>query len=125
MRRVQPPEIVVAGLAGLLLIGTIFGALHDPDDDHGPPASAAGTAVEIDSFQFAPRELSVATGDTVTWTNLDSAKHAIKGEGNTPAQSEDLDQGETYEFTFDQPGTYPYICSIHTSMRGTVVVGAD
>jgi plastocyanin len=36
--------------------------------------------------------------------------------------SDDLGEGDAFSFTFDQPGSFPYICGIHNYMRGTVTV---
>jgi plastocyanin len=114
----------VAAAAGLLLLGTIIGAFHDrADSDDTPSSASGGTAVEIQGFAFGPETLNVAVGDTVTWTNQDSAEHTVKGDDDIPTQSKPLAQGETYEFTFPEAGTYDYKCTIHDSMQGTIVVG--
>jgi plastocyanin len=66
----------------------------------------------------------VKTGTTVTWMNNDGAPHTIVSEAGSPAtfSSESLSTGASYSFTFAQPGTYTYHCSIHPSMKGTVIV---
>jgi plastocyanin len=99
-------------------------------EDGGPAAGgsgqrpAAGVAeqVTIRDFAFDPPDLSVAVGTTVTWTNEDNTTHTVTGTDPGPIASPDLDHGETYSVTFDQTGTFPYICSIHTQMTGTVTV---
>jgi LPXTG-motif cell wall-anchored protein len=63
----------------------------------------------------------VKSGDTVTWTNRDSAPHtatASNGSFNTGT----LKQGASASHTFTTAGTIAYICAIHPSMHGTVVV---
>jgi plastocyanin len=66
----------------------------------------------------------VKAGTTVTWTNNDGATHAIASDTGDPAafSSDPISSGATYSFTFTQPGTYAYHCSIHPSMKGTVIV---
>ncbi|MBW3548634.1 MAG: cupredoxin domain-containing protein, partial [Actinobacteria bacterium] len=59
---------------------------------------------------------------TVTWTNQDSAAHTVKDSGDLFPESDELAQGDTFEFTYDTPGEYPYICGIHEYMKGTVTV---
>ena len=91
------------------------------------PAStvAGGTgAITIQNFTFSPTTLTVPAGSTVTWTNLDTADHAIASDSGSPVSffSSSLPQGGTFRFTFTSPGTYSYHCSIHPSMKGTVVV---
>jgi plastocyanin len=88
-----------------------------------PAPSGGANAVTIASFAFSPNELTVKTGSTVTWTNNDPASHTIVAD--TGAFSSDpFGKGDTYQFTFNQPGTYPYHCSLHPSMKGTILVQA-
>jgi plastocyanin len=89
------------------------------------PAAAGQTgAIAIKDFAFTPAILTVAPGTTVTWTNLDGAAHAIASDAGSPLSfaSGSLAQGASYQFTLSQPGTYTYHCSIHPSMKGTIVV---
>ena len=76
-------------------------------------------AVDIQGFVFSPDTITVTKGTTVTWTNKDSAAHTVKGTGFI---SGTLNQGQTYSHTFNEAGTFEYECSIHTSMRGKVIV---
>lgn len=119
MHAPRTPEGVVTAAAVVLLIGAGFGAFHE----RGAASRqvAMGTMVDIRDFQFGPNELSLPAGGAVTWTNRDSAAHTVRGEGMAAAMSGDLAEGDTYSFTFDEPGTYLYVCSIHPSMEGTIV----
>jgi plastocyanin len=77
--------------------------------------------VNIKDFMFEPMSITVHPGTTVTWKNLDGEPHlvvAVDGSFRSPA----LDQGESYKFRFDKPGTYAIFCGIHPSMKATVVV---
>lgn len=87
----------------------------------GTPAPVAGNAVAIRSFAFAPATLAVRAGTTVTWTNDDEEPHTVTATGG-PFRSATLPTGKTFRYTFAKPGRYPYICTIHPFMRGTVVV---
>jgi amicyanin len=88
----------------------------------------AGNAVTIQNFAFSPATITVPGGTTVTWTNQDSMQHDVVNLATGPTaqgayfKSEILQKGGAYSFTFDTPGTYPYFCSIHPSMKGTVIV---
>jgi len=88
--------------------------------------SAMGSqAVTIADFAFSPQNLSVNVGDTVTWTNQDTANHTVTSTDGGPLASPSLGQGQSYSYTFSLPGTYSYHCSIHPMMTGTVtVIGA-
>ena len=83
-------------------------------------AAAADTTVTIKNFDFA-MDVTVTPGSTVTWTNLDGEPHtvaSIDGLFRSPA----LDQNDSFHFTFDKPGVYKYICSIHPKMKAAVIV---
>ena len=84
-------------------------------------AAATGSAVTIQDFAFAPASLTVKAGTTVTWTNQDSAGHSVKWADGT-ATSATLGTGASYTRTFTTAGTFTYICGIHASMHGTIVV---
>jgi plastocyanin len=85
------------------------------------PALAASNDVAIQDFAFAPASLTVTSGTTVTWTNLDAPTHSVRWDDGTTG-SDRLATGATYARTFTTPGTYTYACGIHASMKGTIVV---
>lgn len=84
-------------------------------------APAASDAITIQNFAFAPASLTVKSGATVTWTNMDSPKHSVKWDDGTTG-SDPLATGATYTRTFATAGTFTYVCGIHASMKGTIVV---
>lgn len=91
--------------------------------DGGPSvaaASAPGTVV-IAGFAFDGQTTTVSAGATLTWTNTDAFAHSVVGAGGA-FESERLATGATFTHTFDAPGTFAYICGIHPSMTGSVVV---
>ena len=75
--------------------------------------------VSIKDFAFEPASLTVSAGDTVRWTNLDTATHTVKGSG---FESQALREGDSYEYVFTKAGNYVYECSIHPSMQGNIMV---
>ena len=86
-----------------------------------PVAFAADAMVVLKNFDFSPMDVTVTPGSTVTWKNMDGEPHTVvsaDGLFRSPA----LDQGDTYQFKFDKPGVYKYICSIHPKMRATITV---
>lgn len=84
------------------------------------PAKTAG--VTIGNFTFGPAALTVSAGTTVTWTNGDDIPHTVVSDDKATFRSKVLDSGDSFSFTFEKPGTYPYFCSIHPHMTGKVVV---
>ena len=86
--------------------------------------TAGGNTVAIKNFAFDPSSLTVKSGTVVTWTNQDGTPHTIVSDTGSPVafSSDPISSGVSYSFTFTQPGTYTYHCSIHPTMKGTIVV---
>ncbi len=89
-----------------------------PDKPTTVPVKVTKT-INIQNFAFSPTSLTVKKGTTVVWTNNDSAPHQIK---SATFNSSALSNGQTYSFTFDTVGAFPYSCAIHPSMQGTIIV---
>lgn len=87
------------------------------------PVRAQTMHVTIKSFSFQPANLIVPVGTTVTWTNQDSVDHTSTSD-TSAWDSGHLGTGQSFSFTFKQPGTFPYHCMIHPYMKGTIVVQA-
>ena len=103
----------VAALAGLLLSIAL-----------ATTASGATASVDISGFAFRPPSVTINVGDTVTWTNHDSAQHSVVFSGGGP-QTPVLSNGQSASLTFMSAGQFNYICGIHgASMSGTVIVRA-
>ena len=83
----------------------------------GGGAIAAG----IDAFTFEPSRIEASVGQKVTWTNHDPAEHTVTHEGGG-FDSGTLAAGGRFTQTFDSPGEFRYICSLHPGMKGVVVV---
>jgi plastocyanin len=86
-------------------------------------AWADDARVSIDNFTFAPATLTIAPGTTVTWTNADDIPHTVAASDKS-FKSKVLDTDEHFSFTFRQPGTYAYFCSLHPHMTGQIIVAA-
>lgn len=88
-----------------------------------PPSAGSAMVAEvaIAEFAFGPPDLDAAVGSTVTWTNSDDVTHNVFT-ANGALASPDLERGDTYSVTFDEPGTIDYYCDIHQYMRGTITV---
>ena len=83
-------------------------------------ATEAGTEVHIDNFTFAPAQLTVKVGTTVTWTNRDDIPHTVVSAGKF--RSKTMDTDGSFSFTFTAAGEYKYFCSLHPHMTGMVKV---
>jgi plastocyanin len=81
----------------------------------------ATSTILIKNFDFGPTETTVSAGSTVTWKNLDGEPHTVASlDGAFHSQA--LDQGDSFNFKFDKPGVYKYICSIHPRMKASIIV---
>ena len=88
------------------------------DEDAEPVAT---TEVQMaKSYRFEPKAISVTAGDTVTWTNDDNFTHTVQVDGQ---EDHEVDRGDSVSITFDEPGSYHYVCTLHRrDMDGTVTV---
>jgi plastocyanin len=75
--------------------------------------------VNIQNNAFNPSSVQIPAGSTVKWINLDPIQHEPKG---NVFDSGPLSQNGVFEYTFNQTGTNNYVCAIHPSMQGTIIV---
>jgi plastocyanin len=107
---------VAASVALLLVSGALLGG-------RGAGAAVEQATVVIDNFAFGTGTITVQRGTTVTWTNQDDEPHTVVSADDPKLwKSPALDTDDHFSFTFNDPGTYKYFCSIHPRMQGTVVV---
>jgi plastocyanin len=86
-----------------------------------PGAAAAGThVVELGNFVIEPAELTIQAGDTVEW-RIRSGRHSATAKDQA-WDSGELEESLTFTHRFDAPGVYPYFCTPHDFMRGTITV---
>jgi plastocyanin len=89
----------------------------------GSVALAADASVSIVNFAYSPSSVTINVGDSVTWTNNDDVAHtATANDGSFDTGS--FGSGQSRAVTFNAAGSFPYRCSIHPQMIGTVVVQA-
>jgi plastocyanin len=88
------------------------------------PILGGENTITIKNFAFDPQTLTIKSGTVVTWMNQDGPSHTVVSDSGSPVafSSDPLSNGTSYKFTFTQPGTYTYHCSIHPSMKGTIIV---
>src|SRR5579871_1832079 len=108
----------------LLLLPMAFVAACSGSGASGPPTTLGPNDVEVANFAFTPSTLTVKVGTTVTWHfNQPSAPHNVVSLSTPQLFNSGTPKGTgTFSFTFTTPGTYPYLCQVHPTMRGTIVV---
>ncbi len=92
--------------------------------DRTAAKAAANGSVTIVDFEFQPGSVTIDQGDTVTWTNNGPTSHSA----TAPDGSFDtgiFPAGQSRSHTFDEAGTFSYICTPHPNMHGTIVVRAS
>jgi plastocyanin len=125
---------LVGVLVAFLLAGAVAcGSKHKVTPPPPPTDLRGHKTIEIDANlnQFTPAAVIVDVGTKVTWRNTDSVAHDVKKAADAldfgaefGADASVFGPGQTYSFTFAKAGTYPYTCTIHTLMSGTVKVVA-
>ena len=118
MNSVKRNSLVVLLAAALMAPGAVAGNGRPSQGSASGPRVAK---VTIDNFRFTPAVLTVTAGTVVTWTNRDDMPHTVVSTDKSFA-SQALDTGDTFTYTFENPGTFDYLCSIHPRMTGRVVV---
>ena len=131
----------LAMLLACLALGLVGAGCGDDDDDDGGGNGAATTEepagggdddgggggggaaeVSMEGIAFVPPEVTVAVGDTVTWTNNDSVPHDVTADSFSSGEAGGMAGGDTFEQTFEEAGSFDYVCTVHPGMEGTVVV---
>jgi plastocyanin/predicted DNA-binding antitoxin AbrB/MazE fold protein len=77
--------------------------------------------VNIEGFAFKKDSMTIGVGTTVKWTNNDTADHQVIADGGQ-FSSPTLKQGDTWNYTFNEKGTFNYHCSLHPTMKGSIIV---
>lgn len=86
-------------------------------------ASAKVVEVDILKYKFIPQVITIAAGDTVRWLNKEKRQyHSVWFEQLDEEEPQYFFPDESYEKTFDKPGSFPYRCGPHPEMTGTVIV---
>ena len=133
----KTPVIIVTALVAVVALVAIVAASGGKKDSTANTGSsttnttntmsAATNAVMADkvtisNYMFAPGDIKVKVGTTVTWTNSDSVKHNVVSDDGKMPDGKLIAKDETYTYTFAKVGSYKYHCSPHPYMHGSVTV---
>lgn len=111
--------------AAALLVSCLTGAAGCSQQplttDQGGDPSSAGATVTVRNMEFTPKTVTIKAGQSVTWKFDDGdIRHDVTADDDSFASKAAVGGHYTHKFT--KPGKFGYDCSIHPSMRGTVVV---
>lgn len=86
--------------------------------------SAETVVIDVKDSMFGTEQpLRIKVGDTVKWVNVEKRQyHSVWFEAEGFPEAEYIFPDESWERTFDKPGTYPYRCEPHEDMLGTIIV---
>jgi plastocyanin len=119
-------------LAAAAFLGACGGGSDSSDEPPAPIDMRGKAEVEIvakGGNQFVPPDIVVDEGTEVTWVNQDTIAHNVKKSADAVdfgaefgVEAGQFGPGDTYSFTFDKAGQYPYTCTIHAGMSGRITV---
>ena len=124
---------IAALLLGLALIFLLFGCtsqMAPSTTDNTTPLPGTGTTsgevtsshtIVMQNSNFTPSSVTIKAGDKVIWTNFDGMQHTVVSDSGL-FDSGLLAKGITFEYTFNGIGTFNYHCSVHPTMKGTIIV---
>lgn len=94
----------------------------DSEQSSSPAVEGAVRIVDnAGNNSYSPNPIEAKVGETVTWVNDNSAIHSATST-NGSFDSDILQRGQTFSYTFDKEGEYPYFCTLHPNMVGKLVV---
>ena len=107
---------LLVALAALL---TVVVAAGCGESESSEPVATTEVAM-AKSYRFDPKTIEIEAGQSVTWTNEDNFTHTVQVDGQ---EDHKVERGESVSIAFDTPGTYHYVCTLHSQdMDGEVIV---
>lgn len=109
---------------GFIILTTFFiqACSKSNDYNNNPSGGTTSDTVKIQGMQFTPATITVVLGTKVIWKNLDINVHTVTSDDATSFSSGNISTNGMYSFTFTANGSFPYHCSLHPGMTGTILV---
>jgi plastocyanin len=136
MQPASPRMMPASTLVILLALGFIFGGITVGlvaaqtetrllnSVGSGDVTIVSGAGNQNNPQFYLPSTFPAKVGVPVTWANHDGTGHTVTSKDGTWPDSGNINTGETYQHTFNQPGTYDYYCTYHPWMTGKIVVAS-
>ncbi len=119
----------LATVATLILVACGGGGTTtSPTATSQPTATPTSTIVKVqivennNKYAFDPATLTITKGTQVVWTNMSDAPHTVTSDSNAFGTTSNLNQNQTFMFTFNTAGTFTYHCNVHPYMKATITV---
>jgi plastocyanin len=128
------PRLPLTALACFALAGggVIAGCGDDNKSGSTPPAppppaqsgAPSGDTVNVSmkDIKFVPDAITVKVGQKIVWKNAEAVPHNVTAKEGAEFASENLGQGETFQYTPTKAGTINYVCTIHSGQNGAITV---
>lgn len=108
-------------IEGVLLAALLVVSSADASEsDHGEPGAENHT-VKIVTMRFEPAELVVERGSRIIWINDDLFPHTVTAMDDV-FDSGSIAASASWTYVPTQPGTYDYVCGLHPTMKGRLIV---
>ena len=117
-RRMGYVILILAILHGSIAAGASMGSGSRTGTGEAAVPPDENTVI-IENYKYQPSEITIQTGETVSWINRDSVRHTATGDAFDTGL---LGKGKASSITFEEAGTFDYICTPHPYMEGTVIV---
>ncbi len=121
----ESPQLVALLVCASLGAGVVAGGCGGDEEPMataaGAPAAESTNEIRIADFNYDPERVTVDVGAELVWTNGDQAPHTATADDGS-FDTGTLDQDDSGNATFEQPGTYSYYCRFHPFMKATVEV---
>jgi plastocyanin len=111
-RRLRLLAVLALAFSAAFAIPILFATAAEP---------VSAVEVKIAKFQYGPKEITIAPGTKVVWTNGDETPHTVTSNDKSFA-SKGLDTDDKFEHVFSKEGDFGYICTVHPFMTGVVHV---
>lgn len=86
-----------------------------------PSQQQTSVSIAINNFTYIPPTIEITSGTKVTWTNNDSVAHTVTSNDKI-FDSGNMPRNATFNFTFNNTGTYEYYCIPHPYMKGKIII---
>jgi plastocyanin len=118
MNRARP---VAAAVLLALFLAVTLGADQPADKKDQKDKKDDARTVTIKNLKYDPKEIRIKAGQKLVWINKDDNDHTVTADDNS-FKSDNLGNGDKFEFTFKKPGKYTYHCKYHPRMKAVVIV---
>ncbi|MBI2782355.1 MAG: cupredoxin domain-containing protein [Chloroflexi bacterium] len=132
MRPMRPMHRLAALSAALLLAACSGGSSAQTSAPGGTAAAkpcddSTGTTVVAASVKDNTwsQPVNARVNDVITWTNNDGVPHKVVLDDSSCGMKDNIPGGGSKSLVFTKAGTYPFHCSVHPSMKGTITITAS